>query len=196
MSRWIVGVDEVGRGPLAGPVVAAAVVLHPDRLIDGLADSKRLTERRREQLYDQICADAHGWCIGEASVEEIDTHNILQASLLAMRRAVDGLGFLPDHALVDGNRDPCLGCGTTLVTKGDATEPAISAASILAKVARDRAMAVLDAQYPGFGLAQHKGYPTAAHLNALTALGVTPIHRRSFAPVRNAMDRGQLRLIG
>lgn len=185
MSEILVcGVDEVGRGPLAGPVVAAAVILDPDRPVAGLADSKKLTERRREQLFEQIRANALAWSLGRAEVAEIDRINILQASLLAMQRAVAGLGRMPQHALVDGNRLPALSCPARAVVGGDASEPCISAASILAKVVRDREMVQLDAQYPGYGLARHKGYPTRVHLAALETLGVSPIHRRSFAPVR------------
>lgn len=180
----ICGVDEVGRGPLAGPVVAAAVILDPARPIAGLADSKKLSERRREQLADVIRASALAWSLGRAEVEEIDTINILQASLLAMRRAVEGLGLHPQKALVDGNRLPDLACPARAIVGGDNSEPCISAASIIAKVARDREMVALDARYPGYGLARHKGYPTRVHLAALQELGATEIHRRSFGPVR------------
>lgn len=195
-TERVAGVDEVGRGPLAGPVVAAAVILDPDQPIEGLADSKKLTERRREALFEAIQARALAWAIAEASVQEIDTLNILQASLLAMRRAVEQLEPAPTHALVDGNRSPGLACPTTLVVGGDAVEPAISAASILAKVTRDRQLVMLDDSYPGYGLARHKGYPTAAHLDALRRLGVTPVHRRSFAPVRELLGKGQQPLFG
>ena len=195
-TERVAGVDEVGRGPLAGPVVAAAVILDPDQPIEGLADSKKLTERRREALFEAIQARALAWAIAEASVQEIDTLNILQASLLAMRRAVEQLEPAPTHALVDGNRSPGLVCPTTLVVGGDAVEPAISAASILAKVTRDRQLVMLDDSYPGYGLARHKGYPTAAHLDALRRLGVTPVHRRSFAPVRELLGKGQQPLFG
>ncbi len=185
MSELLIcGVDEVGRGPLAGPVVAAAVILDPQRPIDGLADSKKLTETRREQLSDEILAGALAFSLGRAEVAEIDAINILQASLLAMQRAVAGLGVMPGEALVDGNRLPDLACPARAIVGGDASEPCISAASIIAKVARDREMIELDARYPGYGLARHKGYPTKAHLSALAELGVTEIHRRSFAPVR------------
>jgi ribonuclease HII len=180
----ICGVDEVGRGPLAGPVVAAAVILDPARPIDGLADSKKLTEKRREILFAQICDKALCWSLGRAEVAEIDAINILQASLLAMQRAVAGLAVAPGHALVDGNRLPKLACSARAIVGGDASEPCISAASIIAKVMRDREMIALDAQYPGYGLARHKGYPTRIHKQALLELGVTAIHRRSFAPVR------------
>jgi len=185
LSEWLVcGVDEVGRGPLAGPVVAAAVILDPQRPIAGLADSKKLAPKRRERLFEQIRDEALAWSLGRAEVDEIDRINILQASLLAMRRAVDGLDRAPLHALVDGNRLPDLPCPATAIVGGDATEPCISAASILAKVERDREMVALDARYPGYGLARHKGYPTREHLAALASLGVSAIHRRSFAPVR------------
>ncbi len=178
------GVDEVGRGPLAGPVIAAAVVLDPARPIAGLADSKKLSEKRREVLYRQICECALAWSLGRAEVAEIDDINILQASLLAMQRAVAGLGLVPRRALVDGNRLPELPCEARAVVGGDAIEPSISAASIIAKVSRDREMVALDARYPGYGLARHKGYPTRVHLDALRELGVSAIHRRSFGPVR------------
>ncbi|MBB87181.1 MAG: ribonuclease HII [Xanthomonadales bacterium] len=189
------GVDEVGRGPLAGPVVAAAVILDPGQPIVGLADSKALTPARREALYDQIVERSLAWAIAEASVSEIDSLNILQASMLAMRRAVEMLTPAAEHALVDGNRDPGLACRATLVVGGDASEPAIGAASILAKVTRDREMHRLDVEYPDFGFAQHKGYPTRAHLAALKSLGVTPIHRRSFAPVRNLLGLSEQQVL-
>ena len=180
----ICGVDEVGRGPLAGPVIAAAVILDPARPIAGLDDSKKLSERRREILFEEIRRSAVAWSLGRAEVAEIDAINILQASLLAMQRAVGSLEVTPQHALVDGNRLPNLPCRARAIVGGDASEPCISAASIVAKVVRDREMVELDARYPGYGLARHKGYPTAAHLAALRELGVAPIHRRSFAPVR------------
>ena len=184
----VAGVDEVGRGPLAGPVVTAAVILDPDRPIAGLADSKALSEKRREALFDEIKEKAMAWAIGRAEVEEIDELNILQATLLAMQRAVAGLDVTPNHVLVDGNRCPELPCSSEAIIKGDGTVPVISAASIIAKVTRDREMVVMDEEYPGYGLAGHKGYPTKAHIAALEALGVTPIHRRSFAPVRRLLD--------
>jgi len=186
--RILCGVDEVGRGPLAGPVVAAAVVLDPGRPIDGLADSKKLTPARRESLYLEITEKALAWALGRAEVAEIDRINILQASLLAMRRAVLALPLDADHALVDGNRLPDLPCSAEAIVGGDAIEPCISAASIVAKVSRDREMVELDARYPGYGLARHKGYPTRQHLEALRMLGVTEIHRRSFAPVRKIAE--------
>ncbi|MEJ2575545.1 MAG: ribonuclease HII [Gammaproteobacteria bacterium] len=185
---WVCGLDEAGRGPLAGPVVAAAVVLDERDPIVGLADSKQLAESRRVLLAREIRGRALAWALGRAEVEEIDRLNILQASLLAMRRALDGLGRLPDKALVDGNRLPRgMPCAAEAVIGGDARVSCISAASILAKVARDREMVELDARFPGYGLAAHKGYPTKAHLAALEVLGPSLIHRRSFAPVRRCL---------
>jgi len=184
----LAGVDEVGRGPLAGDVVAAAVILHPRKRIKGLADSKKLTERRREELYVEICEKATSWAVARASVEEIDSINILQASLLAMRRAVEALHIQPEHVLVDGNRLPRWSYSSAAIVAGDDKVKAISAASIIAKVTRDREMVALDDLYPGYGLADHKGYGTPAHLKALAALGATPIHRRSFAPVRLVLN--------
>lgn len=182
---WFAGVDEVGRGPLAGDVVAAAVILDPEQPIVGLNDSKKLTERRREVLFDEIRNKAKCYCIARASVAEIDQLNILHASLLAMHRAVEGLQFKAQFALIDGNRlPPKLPCPAQTVVKGDGRVRAIAAASILAKVTRDREMVELDQRYPGYGLAGHKGYPTAQHMAALQKLGATPIHRTSFAPVR------------
>jgi ribonuclease HII len=184
----LAGVDEVGRGPLAGPVVAAAVILDPRRPIEGLKDSKKLSARRREQLDEQIRQCALAWALGRAEVHEIDRINILQASLLAMQRAVVGLAVTPELVLVDGNHCPQLDCRSQAVVRGDALVPAISAASIIAKVARDREMVELDHRYPGYGMARHKGYPSKAHLDALRALGATPAHRRSYAPVRRLLD--------
>ena len=181
------GVDEAGRGPLAGPVVAAAVILDPRQGIAGLADSKKLTARRREQLFDQIQDKALCCAIGQASVEEIDRLNILQATLLAMQRAVAGLRLVPARVLVDGNRLPRLPMLAEAIVGGDAKVPAISAASILAKVHRDRWCEQIDAEYPQYGFAAHKGYGTAAHLAALRQHGPTPWHRRSFAPVAQAL---------
>ena len=186
--RWhapglVAGVDEAGRGPLAGPVVAAAVILDPRQPIAGLMDSKKLTALRRERLFDAICAKALCCSIAEATVEEIDRLNILQATLLAMQRAVSGLRLPPAKVLVDGNRLPTLGVLAEAIVDGDATVPAISAASILAKVQRDRWCAEVDAQWPQYGFAAHKGYGTAAHLAALRAHGACEHHRRSFAPV-------------
>ena len=189
----VCGLDEVGRGPLAGPVVAAAVVLDPARPIDGLADSKTLTPARREALAAEIRAHALAWALGRAEVEEIDRINILQASLAAMRRAVEALPIEVDHALVDGNRIPDgLTCSAEAIVGGDGREPAIAAASIIAKVSRDQEMVALDRRYPGYGFASHKGYPTRAHLEALRTLGACPIHRRSFAPVKAVCDQGVL----
>jgi len=187
----VAGVDEVGRGPLAGPVVTAAVILDPEQPIAGLADSKALSEKRREALFDEIKEKAKAWAIGRAEVEEIDELNILQATMLAMQRAVAGLNLSPNHVLVDGNRSPGFPCSSEAIIKGDGTVPVISAASIIAKVTRDREMVEMDAQYPGYGLAGHKGYPTKAHIMALQELGVTPIHRRSFEPVRRLLDDGK-----
>ena len=176
------GCDEVGRGPLAGDVVAAAVILGPS-IPEGLNDSKKLTVRKRERLFDEIKASALAWSIGRASVEEIDRLNILNASLLAMRRAVESLLPPPDHVLVDGNKLPAWQFSAEAIVGGDGSIACISAASVLAKVTRDREMLELDEKYPGYGLTKHKGYPTAHHLDALARLGVTPIHRRSFGPV-------------
>lgn len=187
-GNLVAGVDEVGRGPLAGPVVAAAVILDPARPIAGLADSKKLTERRREALSEAIRECALAWAIGRAEVEEIDRLNILQATFLAMRRAVEALALPPSHALVDGNQRPSLPCTVEAIVGGDGTVPAIGAASIIAKVARDREMAAMEAHFPGYGFAEHKGYSTAFHLAALERLGPTPIHRRSFAPVRRLIE--------
>ncbi|CAA0078547.1 Ribonuclease HII [Zhongshania aliphaticivorans] len=185
------GVDEVGRGPLCGDVVTAAVILDPDQPILGLNDSKKLTEKRREALYSEIENKALSFCIARASVAEIDELNILQASLLAMHRAVAGLAIQPEYVLVDGNRVPNWPYKAEAVVKGDSRVPAIAAASILAKVTRDREMAEMDKIYPGYGMAGHKGYPTKVHLEALKSLGVTPIHRRSYAPVRAVLEAGQ-----
>ena len=187
VEELVAGVDEVGRGPLCGPVVTAAVILDPARPILGLNDSKKLSEARREKLFDEIREKALAWCIARAEVEEIDRLNILHATLLAMQRAVEGLAVTPRLALIDGNRCPKLAVPCAPVVKGDSRVPAIAAASILAKVSRDREMQALELQYPGYGIAGHKGYPTAEHLRALQQLGATPIHRRSFAPVRAAL---------
>ncbi len=189
MSRLVAGVDEVGRGPLAGAVVTAAVILDPLKPIEGLDDSKKLSESRREALAEIIKERSLAWAIGRAEVEEIDKLNILQATLLAMQRAVEALQPTPDHALIDGNRcPPSLPCSSEFVIQGDGKIEAISAASILAKVTRDKEMIELDRKYPGYGLAGHKGYPTKAHIQALTELGVTPIHRRTFGPVRRVLE--------
>ena len=187
-GQCLAGVDEVGRGPLAGPVVAAAVILDPDRPVEGLKDSKKLSERRREYLAELIRERALAWSLGRAEVHEIDRINILQASLLAMQRAVAALSLAPELVLVDGNRCPRLDYPSRAVVRGDALVPAISAASIIAKVSRDREMVELDSRYPGYGLAKHKGYPSKVHLAALQTLGVTAVHRRSYAPVRRLLE--------
>jgi ribonuclease HII len=186
----VAGVDEAGRGPLAGPVVAAAVILDELQPIKGLADSKRIGPVTRERLFDEIRARALACAIAEASAEEIDRLNILQATLLAMRRAVEGLRLKPRGVLVDGNRAPALGLPVRTVVKGDATVAAISAASILAKVHRDRLCVALDRAHPHYGFAAHKGYPTAEHLAALQAHGPCAAHRRSFAPVAAVLGPG------
>jgi ribonuclease HII len=192
--QLVAGVDEVGRGPLAGDVVAAAVMLDPGRPIAGLADSKQLSEAQRERLYPLIIANARAWAVARASVEEIDRLNILHAALLAMTRAVTALATQPDFVYVDGNRCPQWHYPSEAVVKGDSRIAEIAAASIIAKVTRDRELVELDGCYPGYGLARHKGYPTREHLLALQQLGVTPIHRRSFAPVAQVLDAaGRLR---
>jgi ribonuclease HII len=188
-SIYTAGVDEVGRGPLAGAVVAAAVILDPEQPIIGLTDSKKLTEKRRILLAQEIKTKALSWCIARAEVAEIDQLNILNASLLAMQRAVNGLSVTPEHCLIDGNRCPDLNCSSEAIIKGDLKEPAISAASIIAKVERDNEMIAFETKYPGYGLAKHKGYPTKAHLNAIQELGVTEIHRKSFAPVKRILNQ-------
>lgn len=180
----ICGVDEAGRGPLAGPVVAAAVILDPARPIAGLADSKKLSAMQRERLAAQIRERALAWCVAEATVEEIDALNILQATLLAMRRAVAGLALRPTEVLIDGNRTPALDLPCRAIVGGDAKVAEISAASILAKTSRDARMLALHAEYPDYGFDRHKGYGTAEHLAALKRLGPTPHHRKSFAPLR------------
>lgn len=186
MQRLIAGVDEVGRGPLVGAVITAAVILPDDVTIQGLTDSKKLSEKRREFLYEVIQHEALYWAIGRADVEEIDRLNILHATMLAMQRAVEGLPVKPDHVLVDGNRCPDLGhiCTVAAVIKGDEKVPAISAASILAKVTRDREMIALHERFPEYGFAKHKGYPTPDHLVALKKHGVLAEHRKTFAPVK------------
>jgi ribonuclease HII len=191
---YTAGVDEAGRGPLAGPVVAAAVILDPAKPIDGLADSKTLAPARRAELAQQVRARSLAFGLGWADAAEIDALNILQATLLAMRRSLVALAVRPGHVAVDGNRCPDLRgldfeCTVEAVVRGDATVASISAASILAKVARDEYMQQLEALYPGYGLAVHKGYPTAAHLAALRRLGPSPVHRRSFAPVQSSVSR-------
>jgi ribonuclease HII len=189
---WVCGVDEAGRGPLVGSVVAGAVVLDPEHPIAGLKDSKKLTPAKREYLFEQIMQKAKAWGIGEASPQEIDQINILQATMLAMRRAVEDLtsrlGAWPDKALIDGNRCPELPITAEAIIQGDAKEPAISAASILAKVTRDRQMVILHERFPQYGFAQHMGYPTAAHFAALKEFGVCEEHRRSFSPVRSVLE--------
>lgn len=186
-AKLIAGVDEVGRGPLVGAVVTAAVILDPARPIAGLADSKKLSEKRRLALFDEITEKALSWSLGRAEPEEIDQLNILHATMLAMQRAVAGLHLTPDFVLIDGNRCPVLAMPSQAVVKGDSLVREISAASIVAKVTRDREMTELDRLYPEYGFAQHKGYPTALHMEKLARFGATPLHRRSFAPVRNAL---------
>ncbi len=184
--RLLAGVDEVGRGPLAGDVVTAAVILDPDQPIAGLADSKKLSEKRRQSLYHEIKEKALYWTLGRASVAEIDDINILQATMLAMVRAVDSLAITPKLVLVDGNRLPKWDYKAQAVVGGDGRIAAISAASIIAKVTRDAELAELDTLYPGYGFAAHKGYGTAQHLTALQELGPCPVHRQSFRPVRES----------
>ncbi|MCU1802524.1 ribonuclease HII [Pectobacterium parvum] len=186
-ATCIAGVDEVGRGPLVGAVVTAAVILDPTRPIVGLADSKKLSEKRRLSLYDEIKEKALAWSLGRAEPKEIDQLNILHATMLAMQRAVAGLAVVPDFVLIDGNRCPALPMSAQAVVKGDSRVAEISAASIMAKVTRDREMVELDQRFPAYGFAQHKGYPTAFHLEKLAALGATEFHRRSFAPVKRAL---------
>jgi len=189
---WVCGVDEAGRGPLVGAVVAGAVVLDPNNPIAGLKDSKKLTPAKRDFLYEQIIEKAKAWGVGQASPAEIDDINILQATMLAMQRAVEDLttrlGTWPDKALIDGNRCPELPIPSEAIIKGDAKEPAISAASIIAKVTRDRQMQVLDKLHPQYGFAQHMGYPTEAHFAALKEFGACDEHRRSFSPVRKVLE--------
>jgi ribonuclease HII len=188
IAKLVAGVDEAGRGPLAGSVVAAAVILDSSAPIIGLTDSKKLSAARRAALEPEIMQKAIAWAVAEASHSEIDDINILQASLLAMKRAVLGLRLKPDQVLIDGNRLPPLeGYSMLAIVKGDLSEPCISAASILAKEYRDRQMLDLDQLYPEYGFAQHKGYPTALHRERLRQYGVTPVHRRSFAPVRELL---------
>ena len=187
----IAGVDEAGRGPLAGPVVAAAVILDISRPIVGLADSKVLSERKRDALFNEIKVNALSWAIALATVEEIDELNILQATLLAMQRAVNGLAIQPDQVLVDGNQLPKLSMPAQAIIKGDSKVQAISAASILAKVERDRLMVNLDKEYPEFTFRQHKGYGTKQHLNEIDKLGISPIHRKSFNPIKTMLALGK-----
>lgn len=187
-AKLIAGVDEVGRGPLCGDVVTAAVILDPNKPIAGLNDSKKLTEKKREYLFDIIKENALAWCVARASVEEIDQLNILHATMLAMQRAVAGLPIKPEHVLVDGNRTPGFpNIPSSAVVQGDGLVAEISAASILAKVTRDREMLELDRLYPQYGLAKHKGYPTKAHLEAIQTHGINEIYRKSFAPVKKLL---------
>lgn len=185
----VAGVDEVGRGPLVGDVVTAAVILDPANPITGLNDSKKLSEKKRDALYEEILAKALAVSVGRASPAEIDELNILHATMLAMQRAVAGLNVRPEKVLVDGNRTPDFGLPSAAVVKGDGLIPAISAASIIAKVTRDREMAELDSRHPEYGFAAHKGYPTKAHFEALSQHGVLPEHRRSFRPVREWLEQ-------
>lgn len=187
-AQLIAGVDEVGRGPLVGAVVTAAVILDPTKPIVGLADSKKLSEKKRDALYHEIVEKALSWSLGRAEPHEIDELNILHATMLAMQRAVAGLHISPDYVLIDGNRCPKLAMPSQAVVKGDSRVAEISAASILAKVTRDREMVELDARFPEYGFAQHKGYPTAYHLEKLALHGATEFHRCSFAPVRRALE--------
>lgn len=187
--EWICGVDEAGRGPLAGPVFAACVVLDPDYQIAGLTDSKKLSEKKRDDLTLIIKTRSIAWAIAFASVEEIDQLNILQASLLAMKRAVESLSFVPNKVLVDGNRSPCLDFPTEAIIGGDNLVPEISAASILAKTARDTEMLRLHHCFPNYGFDQHKGYPTKGHISALQKHGPSVVHRRSFSPVKKLVER-------
>jgi ribonuclease HII len=203
LYEWTCGVDEAGRGPLAGSVVAAAVVLDPEKPITGLKDSKKLTAKVRDELYDIIIRDSKAWCIAEASAVEIDSINILQATMLAMKRAIEGLektlGRLPDRALIDGNRCPKVNISMEAIVKGDSKVAAISAASILAKVTRDRDMQALHEAYPMYGFNQHMGYPTPIHLESLKLHGPCPEHRKTFAPVRLVIETksnlGETRLL-
>lgn len=190
MSGLVAGVDEAGRGPLAGPVVAAAVILDPQRPIKGLDDSKKLSERRREALFPLIQERSIAWSVIEISPSEIDQLNILQATLLGMKKAIETLDPVPSLALVDGNKSPDVACAVRTIVQGDSLEPAISAASILAKVTRDHRMLEWHAKYPEYGFDRHKGYPTAEHRRLLEEIGPCEIHRKSFAPVRNALQRG------
>ena len=187
-SGVMAGVDEVGRGPLAGPVIAAAVILDPEQPIQGLMDSKKISERKRILLALEIQKKSIAWAVGRAEHDEIDSINILQASLLAMKRAIESLAIEPELVLVDGIHCPDISCNVDAIIKGDNKIPAISAASIIAKVARDNEMIALDSQYPGYGFSQHKGYPTRMHIAALKELGVSSIHRKSFAPVKKLLE--------
>lgn len=184
----ICGADEAGRGPIAGPVVAAAVILHPEQPIEGIKDSKKLSEKKRERLSEEIKSKAYCWAIAQCDPEEIDELNILQASLLAMKRAIEALPVAPSKALIDGNRAPKLSIPAQAVIQGDATEATIGAASILAKVERDRQMLLWHQHFPHYDFAKHKAYPTVAHLEALRTHGISPIHRKSFRPVRELIE--------
>lgn len=181
--KLIAGVDEAGRGPLAGPVIAGAVILDPNNPIEGLADSKKLTEKKRERLFEEIRQKALCWSVARATPTEIDDINILQASLLAMQRAVERLVIQPDFVLVDGNNSPKFHCPSEAIIKGDQKEGCISAASIVAKVLRDRYMYLLDRVYPQYGFAKHKGYPTKAHMDSVKEHGPARVHRMTFAPL-------------
>jgi ribonuclease HII len=185
----LAGVDEAGRGPLAGPVVTAAVILDSDNPVVGLDDSKKLTEKKREYLFEEIKLKAQCYCIARADVEEIDDINIFQATLMAMKRAVEGLSMTPLKVMVDGKFCPKINLPCEAIVKGDARVAAISAASILAKVTRDNEMKALDSLYPGYGFAQNKGYPTRVHIEALQELGVSPVHRRSYKPVQKILHK-------
>lgn len=194
LYRIIAGVDEAGRGPLAGPVVAAAVIIDNEKLISEIQDSKSISEKKRQQLYDFITTHADSYGIGLATAEEIDTFNILQATFLAMQRAVQKLKIKPEIALIDGNRAPLLECETKAIIKGDRDVPLISAASILAKVYRDRLMLKLDQLYPQYGFAQHKGYPTKSHIEMIEKWGITPEHRKTFQPIKALQDINKILL--
>ena len=187
-EEMMAGVDEVGRGPLAGPVIAAAVILNPENPIQGLMDSKKISEKKRNILSIEIREKALTWAIGRAEHYEVDSINILQASLLAMKRAVESLSIEPELVLVDGLHCPDIIYKVEAIIKGDSKIPAISAASIIAKVARDSEMIALDSQYPGYGFSRHKGYPTKMHVDALKKLGISSIHRKSFAPVKQLLE--------
>jgi ribonuclease HII len=193
--KWVCGVDEAGRGPLAGPVFAACVVLNPDHVIEGLADSKTLCENQRNRLTIAIKTYSVAWAIGSASVKEIDRLNILQASLLAMKRAVECLSFIPGRVLVDGNHSPRLRCPVTTIIRGDSLIPEISAASILAKTARDAEMVALHERFPHYGFDRHKGYSTREHITALRVHGASAVHRHSFAPVRELIINGKVQQV-
>ncbi|MDM3870276.1 ribonuclease HII [Porticoccus sp. W117] len=194
-GQLLAGVDEVGRGPLAGDVVTAAVILDPLQPIEGLGDSKKISEKRREQLYEEITHKALAWCVGRASVAEIDRYNILQATMMAMYRAVTGLSVQPEYVAVDGNKMPKWPYNGETVVKGDAKVAEIGAASIVAKVTRDREMIAFEDTYPGYGFSAHKGYATQQHTDAIRQLGPCDIHRRSFEPVKGMLEVEQLPLV-